>query len=192
MCAGAFRDILDWWPDAQVIGVDMPIGLVASCGRRCDAAARAYVGARRSSVFAMPPEDVMRAPSYQDALTRTRALGLPGLSKQAWALRTKIAEVAAAKDDRVYEVFPEAAFCTMASAPLAHSKRTWAGLEVRRELLAEHGITLDPVCIGDAGRAAPDDVVDAAAVAWSARRIANGDAVGLPEDAGDGEPRIWY
>src|SRR5438067_10980903 len=113
----------------------MPIGRLADGARRCDGEARTYVGSRRSSVFAMPPAAVMAAASYEDALARTRARGLPGISRQAWALRTKIADVAACPDPRVYEVFPEAAFCAMAGAPLSCSKRTWAGLEQRRLLL---------------------------------------------------------
>jgi len=35
----------------------------------------------------------------------------------------------------VFEVHPEVCFATMACAPLATGKKTWAGLERRRELL---------------------------------------------------------
>src|SRR3712207_3556125 len=55
----------------------------------------------------------------------------------------------------------------MAGAPLAYAKKTWSGQARRRELLARHGIVL-PDMLGPAGQAPPDDVLDAAAVAWSA------------------------
>ena len=70
---------------------------------------------------------------------------------------------------------PELAFGAMAGAPLAHSKHTAAGRDQRRALLSQAGIALPRF------RAAPvTDTLDAAAVAWSAWRIAAGQAVVLP------------
>ena len=70
----------------------------------------------------------------------------------------------------------------MAGAPLHDSKSTWAGAVRRRQLLAARGIDLD----GDLGlaglRVGVDDVLDAAAVAWTARRIADGCARRLPAE----------
>jgi predicted RNase H-like nuclease len=71
-------------------------------------------------------------------------------------------------------------FRELAGAPLAYAKTTWNGLAARRTLLARAGIGL-PDDLAAAGRAAPDDVLDAAAVAWSAHRIATGDARTLPD-----------
>jgi len=51
---------------------------------------------------------------------------------------------------------------------------------VRRGLLAEAGIVLAD--LGPAGlRAGVDDVLDAAAVAWSARRVGLGTAIARPD-----------
>ena len=70
----------------------------------------------------------------------------------------------------------------MAGAPLADSKSTWAGATSRRQLLAAQGIELS----GDLGLAGQqvgvDDVLDAAAVAWTARRVAAGAARCLPPE----------
>jgi predicted RNase H-like nuclease len=66
-----------------------------------------------------------------------------------------------------------------ACAPLADSKHTAAGLAVRRELLARAGIDIPLRVPG----AAENDLLDAAAVAWSARRIAAGLAVVLANPA---------
>jgi predicted RNase H-like nuclease len=72
----------------------------------------------------------------------------------------------------------------MAGAPLAASKHTAAGRELRRELLAQAGITLPAAPAPSASRtpAAPlTDTLDAAAVAWSAWRIATGQAAVIPD-----------
>ncbi len=74
-------------------------------------------------------------------------------------------------------------------APLATSKHTPAGLDRRRELLADAGIAIPvhrtvPGRPAASGRPAPParpsaplaDILDAAAVAWSAHRIATGAA----------------
>ncbi len=120
----------------------------------------------------------------------------PKLSQQAWALLPKIREVdaLATADDRIYEVHPEVSFRAMARVELPR-KKSWEGAQRRRDLLAAEGIVL-PSDLGDAGRAAVDDVLDAAAAAWTANRIARGDAATLPdppEPSYDGrEVAIWY
>ena len=58
---------------------------------------------------------------------------------------------------------------------LPDSKHTPAGLAARRALLAQAGIILPARVAG----APENDLLDAAAVAWSARRIAAGQAVVL-------------
>ena len=71
---------------------------------------------------------------------------------------------------------PELAFGALAGAPLAASKHTGTGRDLRRELLARAGIEIprgDPATL-------LGDILDAAAVAWSARRIAAGQAVTIP------------
>ncbi|WP_442914336.1 DUF429 domain-containing protein [Kribbella sp. NBC_00709] len=83
----------------------------------------------------------------------------------------------------------------MAGRPLSHPKSTWAGGEERRRLLAAAGMTV----VGDIGFAGEvagvDDVLDAAAAAWTARRYAEGRARAYPsppEQLGDGIPSaIW-
>jgi predicted RNase H-like nuclease len=66
-----------------------------------------------------------------------------------------------------------------AHAPLAYAKTTWAGAARRRALLRAAGIVL-PDDLGPANPVPPVDVLDAAAVAWSAHRIATDQAGRLP------------
>lgn len=192
-----FQELLDDHPDASVIGVDIPIGLPVSGAREADALARRFVGPRRSSVFPTPPRFVLEATTYEDALAVTRRLGVAGISEQSFGLARKILEVdeITTTDERVIEVHPEVSFRAMAGEPLKHAKKSWNGASQRRQLLAEHGIVL-PDHIGDAGVAPVDDVLDAAAAAWTADRMARGKAVSLPspvEELGDGRKAgIWY
>jgi predicted RNase H-like nuclease len=148
-----------------------------------------FVGRRGSSVFAAPPLDALGAASYAEANELLGSLGVARLSRQAWALVPRIVEAAeaAAADPRLHEVHPEVSFCELAGGtPLAWSKKSWNGLLIRRRLLADAGIAL-PDAIPNVGGVVADDVVDAAAVAWSARRIAAGTARTLPADPEPGD-----
>jgi predicted RNase H-like nuclease len=171
---------LDALPLATVTGIDMPLGLLAAGWRDVDQLARKALGRRWMTVFAIPPRPVLECATYAEANRACRDLTGKGFSVQAWGLRHKIAEAdacrrrarAATPPVRLHEVHPELAFAAMAGAPLLNSKHTRPGLARRRELLAAEGIVLPPRIAG----AAEDDLLDAAAVAWSARRIATGNA----------------
>jgi predicted RNase H-like nuclease len=160
------------------VGIDMPLGLLEEGWREADRAARSRLGPRRSSVFAIPPRAVWAEPGYPEANRRCRELTGQGFSIQAWGLRAKLLEANTyreACDDPLHEVHPELAFGAIAGQPLPHSKHTPAGQQLRRELLDRAGVILPP------GPAPLIDTMDAAAVAWSARRIATGHAVVLPD-----------
>jgi predicted RNase H-like nuclease len=167
---------------AGVTGIDMPLGLLAAGWRDADVLARRALGRRGVTVFAIPPRPVWDCETYPEANRTCKRLTGKGLSIQAWGLRRKIAEAdefrraATAPDGvRLYEVHPELSFAAMAGAPLKDTKHTKVGVTIRRELLYQVGITLPPKVAG----AAEDDLLDAAAVAWSARRIAASEAIVL-------------
>ncbi len=191
------EELLEDHPDASVVGIDIPIGLPVRAGREADGLARSFVGPRRSSVFSTPPRSVLEAATYPDALEVARNLGVAGISKQSFGLAPKILEVdeVARSDERVVEVHPEVSFRAMAGQMLKYSKKSWNGAAIRRELLAQHDIVL-PNNLGDAGLAPVDDVLDAAAAAWTADRVARGKGVSLPsppEELADGrKAAIWY
>jgi predicted RNase H-like nuclease len=174
--------------EARVVGIDMPLGLLESGWREADRAARGLLGPRRSSVFAIPPRAVWEQASYQAASQRCRELTGQGLSIQAWGLRARLLEADRYRGScphPLYEVHPELAFRAMAGAPLEHSKHTPQGRELRRDLLSRAGIALPPpsrpsIRRASIQRAPVTDTLDAAAVAWSARRIATGRAVVIP------------
>lgn len=184
--------------DAAVIGIDIPIGLPTARTRRADVEARAFVGPRSSTVFNAPHRDVLQAPSYAAARKLSLTTYGIGVSSQAYrGLRSKILEVDALvrTDSRLFEIHPEVSFRFMAGQPLPHSKKSWNGLMLRRRLLRSVGIEVGDE-LGRAGGVAPDDVLDAAAVAWSALRIATGAAGSFPDPPDQdefGRPMaIWY
>ena len=167
----------------DVIGIDMPIHPPEAGPRPADLAARAHLGRKASSIFLTPARSVLASPSYPDACAVARALDGRAISRQAWALRTKILEVGAwlpAAPCPVYEVHPEVSFSLLTGAPIIAGKRTAAGQAARRQALESAGIPV-PTDVADASGVAADDVLDAAVVAWSARRIAAGQARSFPD-----------
>jgi predicted RNase H-like nuclease len=174
-------------PEPEVICVDMPIGLPHTGPRRADEHARALVG---PSLFMMFPRDVLLADSHAEAVARARDRTGKGISLQAFRLRAKLLDLELHLDRRMVETHPELAFLAM-KGERPPSKHTWNGLNERRMLLAGEGIELPhPLARGD--QVPAEDVLDAAAAAWSARRVASGDYLVLPTDPADGEPRIVF
>jgi predicted RNase H-like nuclease len=183
-----------------LVAIDIPIGLPDAGQRQADLLARRFVGPRSASVFSTPVRAALAEDDYKQAvLINQERADSRKISFQAFSLRTKIREVdewLPVAGVRVVETHPEACFAAMAGSPLPYAKTTWAGTELRRHLLAQSGIELLPE-LGAAGReAAVDDVLDAAAAAWTAARVLAGTACSLPDPPevfDDGLPAaIWY
>jgi predicted RNase H-like nuclease len=196
-CA-TFAEVLELVAGCAAVGVDMPVGLVDDGARECEVLARIELGPRAGTIFLMPPRVALEAPTHTEALARCRELGVPGISAQGYALRGKVLEVeslALHAGFPVLEVHPELSFRTMAGGEALPGKRTWDGFWQRHDLLRAQGIDL-PRTLPETVGAAPDDVLDAAAVAWTAQRYACGTAVSLPDPPQVG-PRghqiaIWH
>jgi predicted RNase H-like nuclease len=181
---GALAELAAADGPVDVIGIDIPIGLADSTLRQADVLARQAAGPRWASVFMTPVRRALACASYEEASALNRQLTRSGISRQAFGLRDKILQVdqwLPRAPCQVVEVHPELSFAELASAPLRDSKSTWAGACRRSQLLAGAGIEL----AGDLGlsgrRAGVDDVLDAAAVAWSASRVTRGAARQLPD-----------
>jgi len=191
-----FSDLAQAYSQATVIAVDIPIGLPDRNRRAADERAREVLGGRRNSVFFTPPRRSLEARDFDEAVKVARSLGAT-ISQQSYALRRRIFEVEPfVRDPRVVEVHPEVSFWAMnGRRPLPYPKNTWNGLMMRLELLRAHGLAL-PRVIEDIGKAGADDIIDAAAAAWSAWRVAQGQAGSLPEHPDTGQSKrpvaIWY
>jgi predicted RNase H-like nuclease len=204
VCA-RFDDVLALLPTAAVGAVDIPIGLLAEWqpgGRDCDRCARRLLGRRASSVFTPPTRPLLEATYY----AQVRGYGL---SLQAFNILPKIREVdrvmTPTLQQRVYEAHPELAFQSLAGHPLQGSKKTVAGRAERLRLLE----TLSSPLFHDIRPAfaqalhackrtdvAPDDILDAYVLVWTARRIWQAQAHRVPRipphDARGLRMEIWY
>jgi predicted RNase H-like nuclease len=188
------QSAVDSVPDARVVAIDIPIGLPRlCCTRGADIQARKLVGPRKaSSVFPAPAREFVRAPTFEAANAIARRAGCAGVSRQTYALRTAILQVAplAAADDRIHEAHPEVSFRLAKGSCLVTSKLSWAGVHERRRLLEAQGLPIRDD-VGGAGAAGIADVLDAVACAWSAWRIATGVAMRLPGEGDGRAPAIW-
>jgi len=185
--------------DLAVIAIDMPIGIpdiAALGGRACDAALRRQLGARQSSVFAVPARAALAESDHSRASAAALAHSEPPrkVSRQCFHLFPKMREIdrlmTPALQDRVVECHPEGAFWIMnARHPLAEPKKLKSqpyapGLALRHLLLARGGF--DPTFLVS-NRFSPadaqqDDFLDACACAWTARRVLRGEAIRFPKD----------
>lgn len=186
----------------QTAVVDIPIGLPDRGPRLADVEARAFIKPRQSSVFSTPVRAAVAAATYDEARAASiAATGGKSLSKQARAITERVRDVdryVASAAVRLLEGHPEVGFRAMAGTPIEHYKKTFPGAMMRRELLASEGIDLPVNLESSLKGAATDDVHDAAAMAWTARRVERGESGRFPsldraERFSDGiDPAIWF
>jgi predicted RNase H-like nuclease len=166
--------------EADVIAVDIPIGFGP---RQADQLARKYLGSDRGrSVFTVPEKKVvvtaLKQPAFREGL---------GVNSQLYRIAPRIVHVTELATSRrriagkLREVHPEVSFQVMNdNEPLRYAKKTYGGVHERLRLLTDHGIRLDG--LNEETRRLPiDDVLDAAAAAWSALRIKGGIARPFPD-----------
>ncbi len=173
--------------DCAAVGVDIPLGLPAGGTRRaCDVAAAAALGRARSSVFACPPRAVLAEATYEAACAVARRTTGRAISLQSFHIGAKIREWDALADRpaHVVEVHPELALRRLAPDVDFAPKKTARGAGQRIAALGrwlEIGPALEDLPAG----ARLDDVLDALAAAWSAARVARGEAERLGEELDD-------
>lgn len=197
-----FASALALRPRPALIAVDMPLGLPERGARACDVEARRRLGPRAGSrVFPAPPRALLDTRSHPEAVRLSRALQGKGISRQVFAILPRVRELdealARRGPTRVFEVHPELSFCAMAHAERAlPPKRSAAGREARLRLVraAFDGFELDGL-VPRRRLAAADDVLDAFAALWSARRLWSGRARAIPthppRDARGLQMAIW-
>jgi predicted RNase H-like nuclease len=178
-----------------VIAIDMPIGLpdrIGPGGRGPERAVRPLLGARQSSVFAVPSRSAVMARDYREACGVAMATSEPPrkVAKQCFHLFPKIREIdrlmTPALEARVFEAHPELGFWrlngdrAMALPKKVKSRASAPGMAERAALLAAHGFArdfLDQPLPAGVGR---DDLLDAAVLSLTASRIARGEGLCFP------------
>jgi predicted RNase H-like nuclease len=193
-----FADILSAPEAADIVAVDMPIGLperVGNGGRAAENAVRPLLGARQSSVFSVPSRAAVYATDYRVACQIALATSDPQrkVSRQLFNIAPKIREVDGClrgdpgRAARVYEVHPELAFWRLngeraLSEPKKVKGRPYEpGLALRRRLLLAADIPDVLVNALPPEGAAADDLLDALACAAVARRLRQGAARPFPD-----------
>jgi predicted RNase H-like nuclease len=176
----------------DLLALDIPIGLPASGPRGCDEAARLRLGPqRRNSVFPAPIRPVLEAGSHAEACRISRSIQGKALSIQSWGIVPKIREADTLLRERpdlrgrVREVHPEVCFATMAKGkPMEFSKKSPQGRAERIAHLRGHfGNVVDEAMGGlRRPRCGADDLLDAFAGLWTARRIASRSSFTLPAE----------
>lgn len=187
------EELLALFAQCAVVAIDIPIGLTDSGPRPCDHHARRFLGRRASSVFPAPIRSLLGLHDYPEANRISREIQRKGISKQAWAIVPKIAQIDRVLQrhhelrSRVYEVHPEVSFAMWnGGAPITATKHTKEGLAARRALALAHFGDVPPTPRG----ASENDLLDAMAALWTAERIqsdraqslgdAHVDVTGLP------------
>jgi predicted RNase H-like nuclease len=182
-----FVEILD--EPAAMIAVDMPIGFPENYGRSADREARKALLPFGSRVFPVPCREAIHAANYTEAIRlnklRSDGVSIPPVTN---AIRPRMQEIdklmSVEIEKRLREVHPEVCFCVMnGGVPLAHKKKTLEGERQRLELLRSSGFpTLDWNELSyRRSQVKRDDIVDACAAAWTARRILENRAKHFPE-----------
>jgi predicted RNase H-like nuclease len=175
----------------NIIAIDIPIGLMDSGSRACDAEARRFLGGKRgTSVFPAPIRQALAARSFHEANMLSRRIQGKGISQQAWNIYRKIAEVddvlRARPDlrDRVIEVHPEVTFAHWNGAPIIEGKKSKEGAAIRRALIDAHFGADAFQAVRRRYKlkeAADDDILDAFAALRTGERIMNAEAATMPE-----------
>ncbi|HEV2351782.1 MAG TPA: DUF429 domain-containing protein [Terriglobia bacterium] len=183
----SFADVISEIQSAKLSAVDIPIGLPDSSSRDCDLNARRQLGKPRStSVFPPPVRSALNAMNYQQACALNRKACGKALTKQTYAICKKILEVdmlmSQKEQSRIYEVHPEV--CSWALngfVSMRYSKRKAEGHRDRQKLLSfQYPEIKQHVSQLVRREARADDLLDAAAAAWTAERIAKGKATHIP------------
>jgi len=196
-----FANVLALDPTPAVIAIDIPIGLLDKPqpgGRECDRQARKLLGCRASSIFTPPTRPMLKATRYEQVRTQ-------GLSIQSFNILPKIREVDQLMTPQlqriVHEAHPELVFMSLAGTPMQYNKKTREGRNERVQAL-EHifptiGVVLETnLKMFKRAQVAADDLLDGYVLAWTALRIADGQANWVStqtcQDIKERRLKIWY
>ena len=184
------ESLLDSVTNSAIVTIDVPIGLTECGPRECDVEARRVLGSpRASSVFPAPVRACLGAATYAEACEAHHCADGRRMSQQAFGILKKIGEVNdvltrnPGLQARVREVHPEVCFARWnGGKAMSHRKSRRAG-RLEREALIEsvwpgERVRLRGLIRGRRYKA--DDLNDAFAALWTARRIRNHKSAVLP------------
>ena len=171
-----------------ILGIDMPVVLSEVIPRQADQLARKLLSKKASSVFTAPTPEMLDQPNYEKASLVSKRLFGKSMSLQSWYLFPKIKDVQTMihhEDMQIYEIHPELSFRAMNNEQvILESKKTHEGFALRNALLSMHfkNFIFEDIRNQHARKDVMDnDILDALAVLWSAKRIQSNQASYLPQ-----------
>ena len=171
-----------------ILGIDMPVVLSEVIPRQADQLARKLLSKKASSVFTAPTPEMLNQPNYEKASLVSKRLFGKSMSLQSWYLFPKIKDVQTMihhEDMQIYEIHPELSFRAMNNEQvILESKKTHEGFALRNALLSMHfkNFIFEDIRNQHARKDVMDnDILDALAVLWSAKRIQSNQASYLPQ-----------
>jgi len=165
----------------DLIVIDIPIGLPGKGCRRADLEAKRFLKHRHVCVFPAPTRLILDCYSREEACERCIEVGDKRMNVFQWAIRPKVKDIDlvlrqhANVQERVREGHPEVTFALMNQNTPMLSKKKTAGLDDRIRLLRTHF----PDLRTDVRHL--EDLLDAYALLWTARRIQLGSERRFPE-----------
>lgn len=178
--AAEIHEVIDRLAECTAVAIDMPIALAVTGRRAAEGELRASLGSSARSVFTSPTRAAVEALSQSEATEVNRDHDGPGISAQAFGLFASIRELRAhlgtPTTQHWHETHPESAFAAMNDGTPLSAKRSAKGVAERLAHLRRWFPAIDDSLLQSPARVPVDDVLDAIAAAWSAKRIADGTA----------------
>lgn len=185
-------ELLARFGPSALIAIDIPIGLPNLGARACDIEARKKLGRpRMSSVFPAPLRCCLAAKTYEEASELRFSAEGKKLSRQTFGILAKVEQIDTqlradkALAARLIEVHPEVCFSEWnGKTPMQDNKRKVAGKDERLALIErEWPGAVERLRNKFRGlHYAADDLHDAFAALWTARRFVRGEARTLGPD----------
>jgi predicted RNase H-like nuclease len=182
-----------------IVGIDMPVILSEVIPRQADQLARKLLSKKASSVFTAPTPEMLDQPNYEKASLVSKKLFGKSMSLQSWYLFPKIKDVQTMihhEDMQIYEIHPELSFRAMNNEQvILESKKSHKGFAIRNSLLTMHfkNFIFEEIRHQYVRKdVMDDDILDALAVLWSAKRIQSNQASFLPQSPEKPNMQIVY
>jgi predicted RNase H-like nuclease len=166
--------------------VDIPIGFTSGpSDRDVEPSMRAMLKGKSSSVFNTPCREALDQDSYHGASEVNRKTLGKGMSKQTHAIFPKMREmdriVRELGQNKIREGHPEVTFAVLNGSPVHTRKKDSAGADARASLLVCEGFNIAELASTVRHLdAAKDDILDAAALLWTAKRFVEKKHITLP------------
>ncbi|MFZ0772326.1 MAG: DUF429 domain-containing protein [Candidatus Sulfotelmatobacter sp.] len=165
----------------DLIVIDIPIGLPEKGCRHADWEAKQFLKHRHVCVFPAPTRLILDCPSRDEACERCIEVGDKRVNVFQWAIRPKVKNIDlvlrqhGSVQERIREGHPEVTFALMNQNTPMLSKKKRPGLDDRIKLLAHYFSDIPT------NTSHLEDVLDAYALLWTARRIRLGTERRFPE-----------